>query len=408
MKTVEAATSVKPMSAWSLAHPAVIYALVWATALVLLRLRLTPVLLPVSHRVLSLLLASVLSSIAMGVIAARTWPMPVETSHARRVELDELGRWSRVILIIWIVGTVFEIIVGRGVPLQWLAMGDRTRDYRNFGVSSLHGFLMAMYFATVTITAIEWWIGRRSRPWQLLALLAWPLVMMNRAAIMWALLQAIAVYLLARERLRWRTVATLIVVLVASLWLFGAVGVARATPDVPQALRAETTGPFAAKLPIGVLWAYVYVTSPINNVVYGTEHLEPVGAVHFSVAALVPTVLRVRLFDSTKRFPLQMADPRFNTATWFAAFLADFGFFGAFAATTVLLMIAAAFYSFARAGQIWAVLGYSACFQAVALSIFADSFTSLVCIAQLLLALAFRVRVRSLGAFGESDSEGLR
>jgi oligosaccharide repeat unit polymerase len=378
--------------ALSLAHPAVIYALVWGLAIGLLRLRWTPVLLPLSARVFWLVSASVAAAVVMGVAAVKWWPIRPVADDRRRAELDLLQRWIRIVTIVWAVGTIFEIIIGRGVPLQWLAMGDHSRDYRDFGISTLHGLLMSLYFFLVTGMAIEWWIGGRPRAWLLLAWLTWPVIMINRAAIMWALLQVIAVFLLTKERLKWRSVAALVAVALGFLWLFGAVGTARA-PAVPAALRAETTTAVAANLPIGYLWAYVYVTTPINNLVYGTTELQPLGKLHFSVEALVPTVIRTRIFDLNKRFPLQMADPRFNTATWYAAFVADFGFAGGFIASALFLLIATGFYHPARAGAIWAILGYSACFQAMALSMFTDTFTSLVCVAQLLMAVAFRASI---------------
>jgi hypothetical protein len=44
----------------------------------------------------------------------------------------------------------------------------------------------------------------------------------------------------------------------------------------------------------------------------------------------------------------------------------------------------------ARRRRIWAILAFAAVFQGLALSIFADTFTSLVTLAQIVLALCFR------------------
>ena len=379
----------------TLAHPAFVHAMVWLLVLGLFNLRLTSLLLPLNAATLNLVLSSVAAGIAIGLLGYALLPKLRPHSVVRETrELEQLYRWRQWALTIWAVCSVGEIAVARGLPIVWLVTGDTSRDYRNFGIPTIHGLLTALFLFSVAATAVEIFVhGRRRQLRLLLPLLVWLVLQVNRGALIWSFCQVAGVFLLARQ-LRIRTVALVTAAVLAGVLLFGVIGDARSGQSGGAGVRSvvpDDGGVLVERLPSGFLWVYLYTTTPLNNIVRAIGTFEPGGSVYFSVAALLPTVIRQLVFtDPDRKYPVGLVNEAFNTSTWFASFLADFGPAGAVGCTAVLQLIAMLFYRPARVWRPWALVGFSACFQAIALSVFADTFTSLVSVAQLAIALALQ------------------
>lgn len=377
-----------------LANPVGMYAGLWLSVLGLFQLHLLNMLKPMNASAFWLIMGSVGLAVVMMFAVWALMPRLLPYTAERELrELHQLYAWRKWALRIWAVGSVFEIFASKGLPIVWLIVGDHTRDYRDFGVNSLHGLMMGLLFSCISVTAIEIFLHGRARRWWLMgALLVWTVMLMSRGSLVWALLQITAIYLLTR-RIRPRVVAGLGVAVLAGVLAFGVLGDLRGltSKSAFDPLLAPAARPIARVLPSGFLWVYLYTTTPINNIVGSIETLEPEGTLYFSVAPLLPTVLRQWVFnDPDKKYPLGLVSKAFNTSTWFVNFLADFGVAGALAATSLLMLIAILCYRSARAWRPWAIVGYGVCFQGVLLSVFADTFTSLVTLSQLLIVVGLQ------------------
>ena len=390
----------------ALAHPGWVYAAIWLVILGLFQLHLTVLLKPLSGVALRLVATSVGVGLLLSACVYALLPrLKVYSAGREARELEQLYRWRKWALIVWGIGSALEVVIFRGVPLIWLLSGDRTRTYATFGIPTVHGFLTALYFFGVAATAVEIFLQGRRRRWiGLLALLAWQVLLVNRGGLVWVALQIAGVFLICR-RVGLRFAVGIIAWLLVAIVMFGVIGDVRTgagTAGLVQSYASPAAGKFASRLPSGFLWVYVYTTTPLNNIVNGLENLRPTGTLFFSVQALLPTVIRERVFDRPDlRFPTGLVNPQFNTSTWFANFLADFGPLGAVVASALFLLVALLFYRPARAWRPWAIVGYSACFQGIVLSAFADTFTSLVNVAQLMLAVAMAV-MAAIAARGNS------
>lgn len=385
----------------TLASPPAVYTALWATVVILAGLQLTKQLLPMNEATLNLIVANVASFWAIYLVMAHGMRRRPDVVEARAEGLDfpclrqYVGRLSQV----WIAGTIVEIIVAGGLPIQWLLAGDTSRDYRDFGVPSMHGLLTAIYLFILTATFLDHCINRRHRDrWITLALLVWPLLQINRGAFIWSLLEMLGIFLLVR-RISAVRIAQVGAAMLVGILLFGQVGDWRAGAG-KEALREITSdrGRFLADdLPPGFLWVYLYVTSPINNVVGGIERIRPQYWPYYSTASLLPTIIRERIYtDTENRYALGLVNEAFNASTWYVNFLADFGISGTIIVVGLVQIVMSYFYLQARRGLAWGILAYGALFQALALSIFTDTFTSLVTIAQVGIVLGYR---RSLSAW---------
>lgn len=396
-----------------LANPALVYTVLWALALLLTGMRLTAQLVELSPLTVALVGANIVSFWVIYAIGALLLPLDPDPWQSRRggLDLPILRQFVSRLLVVWAAGTVVEIVYSGGIPILWLVTGVTEKDYRNFGIPSVHGLLTAVYLFCVTALLLLFLIERRTRDLlAVAALLGWSLMLMSRGALVWALLETLAVFLLVRRISAGRMLHVAGLAL-AGILLFGIAGDIRAG-EGRQTLRDLTTeeGRFLAEdLPSGFLWVYIYVTSPVNNVNGGIERLQPLYRPYYSTVNLLPTVIRERVYsDVDNKYAMTLVNEAFNTSTWYVNFLVDFGVRGAFVLVCGLQALIVYLYRQACRGRAWGVLAYAAVFQALALSIFSDTFTSLVTIAQVgvaavygaMVARAFRTAIASEPAGG--------
>jgi len=318
------------------------------------------------------------------------------------------------LLKFWAAGTVVEIIVSGGIPLIWLLTGHATKDYRDFGIPSVHGFLTAIYLFCLTALLLLYLIeGTRRDLMTAMALLAWSVILIHRGAFIWALLELLAVFLLVRLISPKRMLHVGAFMLAGTL-LFGVVGDLRAGAGkaVVREIATERGRVLAETLPSGFLWVYIYITSPVNNVIAGIDRIVPLNKPVFSTMNLLPTIIRERVWAGVdNRYALTLVTEAFNTSTWYVNFLVDFGVRGAIVIVAGLQCLIVFFYRQARLGKAWGILAYAAVFQALALSIFSDTFTSLVTIAQIGLAFIYaaaldKERRRAVAALHDGGAPG--
>lgn len=378
-----------------LSNPLLIFAVSWAVVLWLVSLQLTTQLHALNARTFLLVGATIVTCAALYLPLSALFPRG-DTATARLADesvLDRLDRLVRQLLLLWSVGTVLEIAVAGGVPLLWIAQGRTDVDYRDFGVPTFHGLMMALFFFCVTALYLAYLVrgGRRTLA-VLLALLTWPVIMVNRGALMWEVLQVAGVYFLLRPvRLGGllKVAAAAFVVLV----VFGYVGYIRAgasSKAIEYILSDKGKAVFGV-LPSGFVWIYVYATAPINNIIAVISDFTPSYSFYYSTSTIFPTVLRQVLFDfGDQKYALGLINEAFNTSTFYINFLADWGVVGAIMCVAAFQALAIYFYLSARRGRVWAILSYTLFFRAIVLSVFADSFTTLVTVAQVVLALYFK------------------
>jgi oligosaccharide repeat unit polymerase len=374
------------------ANPLFVYAGLWTFILLLASIRLTNQLLPLNVSTVLVVLANIGTAFFLYAAATgrRRRRRLVGSLHDDARALPVLRRLVRSMAVLWIAGTAVEIVIAGGLPIVWVLLGRTDKDYRNFGLPTFHGLMMATYLFMMTSIFLDYCMThRRVLLIQVGLLLIWPVVLVNRGAAVWALLELTAVYLLTR-RVSGRRVARVAAVALVAVIAFGLLGDFRAGGNralirgIVRPEYREVTG----YLPSGFIWVYLYVTAPINNVVAGIDSLKPNYVLYYSVANLVPTVIRDRVF--TRTYPLSLVNEAFNTSTWYASFLSDLGIAPAILIVALLQWIAIVYYVRARQREAPAILAYAALFQGLALSIFADTFTSLVALAQLGFAWYYR------------------
>jgi oligosaccharide repeat unit polymerase len=373
----------------NLTNPLMLYALLWGSALGLTSLALTVNLAPMNVETVALVLSTVATFAVAGGLHVVAFPSrDVRRSSSPMAEQMVAFREPvRKLLIIWGLGSALEAALGGGLPLMWIFTGS-AKTYADFGVPMLHGLLMSLYMLSTTALYLDYQCtGDRRRLRASRLLLIWPILLMSRGAMIWIVLQIACVHLF-HNPVRIGNILKYLAIVLGVIWLFGFIGDLRmgGNKEWMDGLLNLEHGAWIAKLPTGFIWVYLYITASLNNVVTNIQNLQPTYSFYFSSKGLFPSVLRDALFDPSAKY-IELAVEAFNTSTFFENFLRDFGVRGTVAVVAVLQLGCIHIYRLARQGEAWALLAYAVCFQALALSVFSDNFTSLPNIAQIGVAL---------------------
>lgn len=381
----------------NLSNPLLIYTILWATVLWLTSLRLTVSLLELKPATVVLVFSNIISFIVIYLLVSAFFPRI--RFDAQVFNQPDMLKRLRVfvdrLLILWFLGSIVEIIAAGGVPIVWLFTGN-AKTYVNFGISTFHGLLTAFYMLSVTATCLDYNFRKKRKTLiKIIALLLWNIILINRGALIWTVAQILGLYLML-NRVRFRTIIRVVIFATLLVLLFGWVGDMRLGVNrdfITNQIDSDGSEWFKS-LPSGFHWVYIYVTAPINNVNGAIGNLSPSYSLYYSTVSLFPTVIRNIVFDPNTKYPLVLVNPAFNTATYYANFLSDFGVPGAIVLVCLLQVLIVLCFQHARRGKVGALLAYAVLFQATILSVFADTFTSWVCLAQILLAFSFEWNYR--------------
>ena len=153
--------------------------------------------------------------------------------------------------------------------------------------------------------------------------------------------------------------------------IFGYVGDFRTGAKVFRNL-AEPTKQYPAWLPSGVLWGYIYLTTPVGNVVNTAVSDVPVYNPLFpnTTSLLFPTVLRTAIYGESaadNALSGNLITNAFNVSTAYVGPFQDFGYLGMIGFSTLLALIAYLSWidQSLRGAALYAVIG-----QCVILSVF--------------------------------------
>lgn len=287
---------------------------------------------------------------------------------------------------IWLFFTLLEILYFRGLPLLTVFIGGGER-YTEWGIPSLHGFLNAMVI-TLSNYFFYFYIKNKDKKFLYFFILCvlWPILLVTRQMLMSMVLQAAVIYILCNSV---RLLSLLKVVFFAFLvvCLFGVVGDLRSGADLFLTL-AQPSSEYATWLPSGVLWVYIYMVSPLNNVNFNI-HLYP--DFNFSPSVLIsnffPSFIRSKIFSPSNEFKFQLVNENLNVSTMFPSYLEAFGVIGSLFFFFILgLIITYVYFKFkSKYSNVQWLFFLVIIFHNLIFSVFVDFFFNLVFLFQFVL-----------------------
>jgi hypothetical protein len=383
-------------------HPIVIVCSVWLGVVFLYSMRLSYLLyLPLSAVIVTvteLLVPFIASAMVVAVLAAsRRKDVFIDCSAGYSAVLDEplLEKRLNVAFKIWLPVTVVEIVYGRGFPMLW-ALLHNGKIYTDFGIPTVHGLIDSLLLAMGMCHFVLALSSKRKRNYYYAFFVpVWAILIINRNMLLVALLEYIVVFLCMRTLKRTTAIRTGILA-IAFVLVFGIVGDIRQPEGGGILQLAQPTENFPRWLPSGALWAYIYATTPLQNLVYNTNNMTPDYNLLFpsTFSPMFPTVIRNIIYaDSTTSFSGSLEVSAFNVSTAFTSSFADYGAFGIIVLAAFLGIICEL--SWLRTG-VRSMLVFAVLTQCLVLTVFFDHFFDLPVITQVIwLRLFFRRKPRN-------------
>jgi oligosaccharide repeat unit polymerase len=229
----------------------------------------------------------------------------------------------------WALISVIEVIYSKGIPILWIATGN-PKTYMDFGIPSIHGFMNALQLALSLISFYFYKITKRRKFIILFVIfIIWNICLITRQVIIVLLIEIFVLQLLMSKD-KFSVIIRLIFFAFLGIIGFGIMGDLRSGGDAFLHI-ASPSDKWPLWLPSGFLWVYIYVTTPLNNLLYNFTF--PVEHPNFSfsntLSLLFPSVLRNMIFDqSTDSSSGNLITQALNVSSGFIAPYTDMGFYG--------------------------------------------------------------------------------
>lgn len=307
-----------------LIHPFFMFSLVWFGLLWLYSLHWSNILIFSFSDILIFFSGYIYVPFCFGILFSYTIPVVKKERNLADIVLI-VSRRLKYIVSFFVVGTLIEIVSFKGFPLIWMIVGD-SRGYVEYGFSSFHGLLNAIHLSLILIYFYKA-ITKKSSFWPLLILLIWCCLMFSRFLIMISVVQMFFLYIQAfKVNLRRMVKVGLFCIFI--LWGFGLLGSLRSDITDLSSFFGITENYPDFLSPI-FIWVYIYITSPLNNLVSWAD----INMYNYTFpnlfSSVVPSVIRGFLFPPAQS-PPPLVHEAFNMSTGYSGVLYDMGVTGVF------------------------------------------------------------------------------
>jgi oligosaccharide repeat unit polymerase len=301
-----------------------------------------------------------------------------------------LRRW----FIFWVVMSCVEIIVSGGMPILWLIQGS-PKTYFDFGIPTIHGFMNSLLLSIGLSYAALYGILKRKQYLLLPAfVLLWSILAITRNMMIVIVLE-VSLLLMQLQRVQFRTLFKSVCGMTVLTLVFGFIGDFRTGAEAFR-LLAQPTKNYPDWLPSGLLWVYIYLATPLNNLVNTTQITHPVYDVLFpnTSSSLLPTVLRKMVYGPqiSTLATGDLVTSAFNVSTAYAGPFQDFGYAGMILFSSMIGLVSMYFW---KKTSLRDLLIYTVLAQCLLLTVFFNMFFLLPIISQVIwLAIFFMPEVR--------------
>lgn len=297
-------------------------------------------------------------------------------------------KFRKILLAIWIMVTLVEIVASGGLPIIWVMIGNG-KTYEDFGIPSVHGMMNSIYLFLTFSSFIKMTKDRsRISLFEFILMISWSLVVVSRALMAIAILQA-AVFFLLTSMMSIKTKSSIIIIgALLFIAVFGFIGDIRSEEF---SILYSTGLSYLDPRLSGLVWAYAYLASPLANLALNVS-------VNTAEIKIVPVTFLLPLLPSFVQralgyevgflgFSGYLAHDAFNVGTAFIQIFIDWGLIGIVLYAFILGIFSQIIWrSFRKTGRADIISLYIPC---IILTIFSNQFNQLPIILLFILFVAF-------------------
>jgi oligosaccharide repeat unit polymerase len=230
------------------------------------------------------------------------------------------------IFYFWIIASAVEFSFFGFLPI--LSVGNIGETYFDYGIHGLHGLLNAIIITISNIVAYKYFISKKNKYIVLFILiLIWPILLLTRQVLISMLIQAGGIYLYSRRKvLSFTKKLQMTLCVVLTLFFFGVLGNFRSGSEALD-IVAGISPNCPSFLSDAFLWAYAYLTTPLNNL---NHNIEIYLIFDFNpsviIRGLLPSPLRSNI--STENIGFSLVSENLTVSTMHPKYLEAFGIIG--------------------------------------------------------------------------------
>lgn len=385
-----------------LTSPVIIFLAVWGATYALYSLHLSALLIESPATVVVLLTIAVPFLCGCALVSAINYRLQPHSATPGELRADfsrqltacwrSLSGKLMFLSLLWAGISAVEVVVSKGIPIVWIFTGAG-KSYQDFGIHSLHGFTNSLLLASSVISLALYFQTRR-RSFLIMPVVStfWAILVVSRNLLLVNVVQLFILWFRYYARNVGRILSRSLIFGFAILYVFGAVGDARTGADRFVGL-AEPTVTIPAWVPSGFFWAYVYITTPLDNMVYNVLNVEPTmePTLPNTLSSLLPSVVRSSLVSANDSASEDLVSQAFNASSAFIGPYQDQGLPGVFV-FSALIGIACTIFWYKR--SLFGHFGYCVLAQCLFFSNFWNHFLDLPVIFQLFWFYLYSIRFR--------------
>lgn len=242
----------------------------------------------------------------------------------------QVRRGIRYLSIFLVMMLMVEVVYFKNLPIiSSLGVGPEIR-YTDFGFKGLHGLFNAIYLIIANIIFLQW-INQSAKVSKIktaanaFIFMLWPILLEARQLLLSLIIQLTISYLLIRGISFGRFLKLLMIFLFVIL-LFGYIGDIRTGRDGLLNV-AQPTFDYPEYLPSGLLWVYIYICSPFNNVVNNYHLVKPNYLPINTISSFFPSTISedVKNLLGGNRYAWDLVYEILNVSSIHEKLLLDFG-----------------------------------------------------------------------------------
>lgn len=403
--------------------PGILYVLVWLTVLSVYQLQYSLLLLPITETIFFFVIGSCCSfylpTLFKSLITKKRF-----TKRRKLISVDSQAK-TKGILLFWLFFSLIEIIESRNLPLFGiLGLGPYVR-YTDFGIPSLHGLLNACLLVLSNYSLYRY-LERKSKKdiilWILFIL--WAILLLGRQLIMSQFIQSMFILLYylkdnqfdlnkLKQRIRnlgysaksyvtpsirlgsqfkfsKSNIFWLLRIFVGFIFLvslFDAIGNSRNADKSLITIVGKASPEYPKFLPSGIFWIYLYITSPLSNVINNIDFVEPNFMPLNIIQDLIPSaIIKLLGIAVNNNYDWQLVVEFLNVSSAHQVFLLDFGIYGTVCVYFFMSLLFQQIYLRSLKSKLvcWRFMSV-VILHNIVFSLFANFFTSMVFIAQIII-----------------------
>ncbi|AKG70719.1 hypothetical protein WN53_17230 [Serratia fonticola] len=386
-------------------NPALMLVLAWILVSFLYLLSLSPRLYFSMDAVITVSLAVVVPALVAhyAVILIRYMLGGKKRTMVLRFSNFELSRVKFVFYTL-VALSILEFGVEGYIPLLSKIKGANVSHF-DFGIPSVHGLLMAGFLSLSTISIL---LYQKTKEKIYLCIIGytflWAVLIVSRKIFMVGITQWIFVFLTLNNVSLSKFFKVFLIGLIVVI-IFGVVGDIRSGAGHIDELGGFASDSVIEMIP-GFNWVYLYMTTPLHNLVYATQNAVPEYNLFFNrtLSSLVPSVVLDLISGGNSRYNFAAAasnvgswfeSEAFNVSTAMLQPYIDNGWFGINILMVLLGFVSGVIYSCGKTAL--AFFSLITISTACVLSIYSDNFTNLNFIGQFIFYFFIFIKIKVNG-----------